>query len=183
MNGLDWNALAGMASTPFPEGWPTDRLVFFSPRDTRVPDVLAAVLSSAQHSVRVNVYGYDMPTLDTILHAKAADPNIYFQMSLDSSQAAGVHEKVLVAPWASSLGTTVAIGRSVKHAISHLKVAVIDGLYVVSGSTNWSVGGAQAQDNELVVQLSPLVATRYSAILDINHCAMLAQMQAKSTKP
>lgn len=100
-------------------------------------------------------------------------------MSLDSSQAAGVHEKVLVAPWASAMGTSVAVGRSVKHAISHLKVAVVDGLYVVGGSTNWSLGGATAQDNELVVQRSPLVAARYSAILDVNHSEMLKQMSAK----
>jgi phosphatidylserine/phosphatidylglycerophosphate/cardiolipin synthase-like enzyme len=168
-----------MASTPFPEGWPTDRLVFFSPRDIRIPEVLAAVLRSAQHSVRVNMFGFDDNTLDLILHGKATNPNIYFQMSLDSSQAAGVHEKVLVAPWASAIGTTVTVGRSVKHAISHLKVAVVDGLYVVSGSTNWSVGGEQAQDNELLVQRSPLVATRYSAILDVNHAEMQKQMAAK----
>jgi len=48
VNGLDWDTFAGMASTPFPEGWPTDRLVFFSPRDIRIPEVVAAVQMSAQ---------------------------------------------------------------------------------------------------------------------------------------
>ena len=178
MEGLDWTALAAMASTPFPDGWPDDRLVYFSPRDVHIPDVLAAVLSSAQHSVRVNMYGYDSEPLDKVLHEKAADPNIYFQMSLDSSQAAGTHERVLLAAWSKALGTSVATGRSVKHAISHLKVAVIDGLYVLGGSTNWSASGEGAQDNELVVQRSPLVAARYSALLDINHAEMLRQMAA-----
>lgn len=179
MDGLDWSALAGMASTPFPEGWPTDRLVYFSPRDVRIPDVLAAVLSSAQHSVRVNIYGYDDERVDEILHGKAADPDLYFQMNLDSSQAGGVHERALVAPWASAMGTTVAVGRSVRGAISHLKVAVVDGLYVISGSTNWSDGGESKQDNALTVERSPLIAARYSAVLDLNHTAMLRQMAAK----
>lgn len=178
MNGLDWERLGALADQPFPHGWPPDRYVFFSPRDVRIPDVIAAVLQAAQHSVRVNMYGYDSPDLDAILRDKAADPDIYFQMSLDKVEAGGVHERELLKLWAPAVGTTVAVGQSVKHAISHLKIAVIDGLYIVSGSTNWSVTGETKQDNELIVQRNPLVAARYSAILDINHREMLRQMAA-----
>lgn len=182
MAGLDWGTLAEFASTPFPAGWPDDRYIFFSPRDLHVEDAIAAVLSSAQHSVRVNMYGYDSQRLDAILQTKAADPDIYFQMSLDKTEAGGVHERALLEPWASAIGTTVAVGQSVRHAISHLKVAVVDGMYVASGSTNWSLSGESKQDNELVVQRSPLVAARYSAVLDINHREMLRQMAAASAK-
>jgi phosphatidylserine/phosphatidylglycerophosphate/cardiolipin synthase-like enzyme len=174
-----WDGLASYAAGPFPHGWPTDRYVFFSPRDTGVHHAIADVIGSAQHSIRVNMFGYDDDDVDAALHGKAADPNVFFQMSLDSSQAGGVHERALLAPWAAAMGTTVAVGRSEKHAISHLKVAVVDGLFTISGSTNWSTSGEQQQDNELVIQRDPLVAARYSAVLDINHAEMLKQMAAK----
>jgi hypothetical protein len=160
-------------------GFPPDMRVFFSPRDTCVPLVLEKIVGAAQSSVKVNMYGYDDDNLDAILHSKAAEPGFCFQMSLDKSQAGGVHEKALVAPWASSFGTSVAVGQSVKHAISHLKVAVVDGLYVISGSTNWSSSGETKQDNELVVHRNVAVAAKYAAILDVNHAAMLGQMAAK----
>lgn len=163
--------------------WPADVRSFFSPRDVCVPLVLSQLLGSATESVKVNMYGYDSGPLDAILHAKAAETGFCFQMSLDKSQAAGVHERALVQPWASSLGTTVAVGTSVKHAISHLKVAVVDGLYVISGSTNWSTSGETLQDNELVIHRNAAIAARYGAILDLNHAAMLAQMTASGGQP
>ena len=156
--------------------WPPDVRSFFSPRDTCVPLVLEQLIGSARESVKVNMYGFDDPKLDGILHSKAAQEGFCFQMSLDRSQAGGVHEKALVAPWAQSLGTTVAVGTSIKSAISHLKVAIVDGLYVISGSTNWSVSGETLQDNELVIHRNAAIAARYGAILDMNHAAMLAQM-------
>lgn len=157
-------------------GWPEDVRAFFSPRDVCVPLVLASIIGSAQNSVKVNMYGYDDDRLDAILHAKAAEPGFCFQMSLDKSQSKGVHEKALVAPWASSEGTSVAVGTSIKHAISHLKVCIVDGLYVIGGSTNWSTSGETKQDNELIIQRSATIAARYGAILDANHAAMLQQM-------
>lgn len=156
-------------------GWPEDRRSFFSPRDTYVHEVLVAAITSAQLSVKVNMYGYDDDEIDKALHGKAAEAGFVFQMSLDKSQAGGVHEKVLVAPWAASLGTSVAVGQSADHAISHLKVAVIDGLITVSGSTNWSASGEGKQDNELIVSVNPDVARRYSTILDLNHTEMIKQ--------
>lgn len=62
-------------------------------------------------------------------------------MSLDKSQAGGVHEKDLLAKWSNDqFGNSIAIGTSeVHHAISHLKVLIVDGVYSVTGSTNWSI--------------------------------------------
>lgn len=174
---FDWTSLDNY-SIDF-TGWPDDVRSFFSPRDVCVPLVLQSMLESAQNSVKVNMYGYDDDRLDAILHGKALQPGFCFQMSLDKSQAGGVHEKVLVTPWANSLGTSVAIGTSIKHAISHLKVCIIDGLYVISGSTNWSTSGETKQDNELVIHRSDRLAARYGAILDLNHAAMLQQMSLK----
>lgn len=158
--------------------WPPDVRSFFSPRDACIPQVLQQMIGAARASVKVNMYGYDDPSLDAILHSKAAVPGFCFQMSLDKSQSQGLHEKALVAPWASSLGTSVAVGTSIKNAISHLKVCVIDGLYVLSGSTNWSSSGETRQDNELMVHRNAALASMYGSVLDSNHAAMLLQMVA-----
>lgn len=169
---FDWGWLDTLADFT---GWPDDVRSFFSPRDTCVPLVLERLVGAAQQSVKVNMYGYDDDRLDAILHSKAAEPGFCFQMSLDKSQAGGVHEKALLAPWATSAGTTIAVGQSINHAISHLKVCIVDGLYVISGSTNWSASGETKQDNELVLHRNDRLAARYAAILDANHAAMLAQ--------
>lgn len=175
--GLDWALLSSYAASPFPPGWSADRYVYFSPVD-HVHNVLIDVIDSAAHRIMVNMYGYDDEGIDSILHGKAADPAITFLMNLDRSQAGGVHEKALLQPWASAEGTSVAVGTSAKHAISHLKVAIIDGLYVIGGSTNWSLGGESAQDNELILTRDPLLASRYESILLANHVTMLKQMAA-----
>lgn len=159
----------------FPDGWPVDRFSFFSPVDD-VHSALTDVIASASHCVMVNMYGYDDDEIDALLHSKAASPAVTFLMNLDKSQAGGVHEKVLLQPWSSAQGTSVAIGQSVKHAISHLKICVVDHQFVIGGSTNWSVSGESKQDNELVVQNNPIVAGVYESILLHNHVEMLKQM-------
>lgn len=76
-----------------------------------------------------------------------------------------------------AMGTSIAVGTSSKHAISHLKVLIVDGLYVVTGSTNWSLGGEEKQDNELAVMRSAVVAAAFRTKLDIDHDFMLAAMK------
>lgn len=176
---LDWPGLARHAATVFPPGWPGDEYVFFSPRDPGVHEAIMDVVSSAAHSVVANHYGFDDQQISDLLLGKSADPEIAFVLNLDETQAAGVHEKALLAAWQSHVGTSVAVGQSLKHAISHLKVTVIDGLYVLSGSTNLSLSGEQKQDNELRITRNPLLAARYSSVIMLNHAAMLQQMAAK----
>jgi phosphatidylserine/phosphatidylglycerophosphate/cardiolipin synthase-like enzyme len=64
----------------------------------------------------------------------------------------------------------------VHSAISHLKVLIVDGVYTVKGSTNWSLSGEQKQDNELTLSRNAVVAAETRAILDLNHDFMLKQM-------
>lgn len=175
----DWDALAAFAAQPFAPGWPDDQYTFFSPVD-RVHEVILAVVRSASISLMGNHYGFDDDEVSAAMLAKFKDAQLACMLNLDSSQAAGTHEKVLLESWASYVGNSVAIGQSAKSAISHLKVTVIDGLYVISGSTNLSLSGEQKQDNELAVRRNPLLAARYAGIIMHNHLTMLNQMAAKA---
>ena len=103
-------------------------------------------------------------------------------MSLDRTQAGGVHEKQLLAKWENQkVGNSIAIGESTRGAISHMKIVIIDGIYTVRGSTNWSLAGEQKQDNELTVHNNAVIAAETRAELDRNHDAMLKQMAARSS--
>jgi phosphatidylserine/phosphatidylglycerophosphate/cardiolipin synthase-like enzyme len=161
----------------FLDGYPADQRTFFSPRDN-VHGVLVSLLDSAQHSIVVNMFGYDDDELNSIIQGKLTDEKIFVQMSLDRSQAAGVHEKQILAKWNNdALGNSIAIGTSSVHnAISHLKIVIVDGVYTVKGSTNWSLSGEQQQDNELTVSRNAVIAAETRAILDLNHDFMLKQM-------
>jgi phosphatidylserine/phosphatidylglycerophosphate/cardiolipin synthase-like enzyme len=170
---LDWHGLAANALTPFPPMWNANEYVFFSPRDPGVHAVILSIVQSASHSVLANHYGFDDDQISAAMLIKAKDPNIAFVLNLDSSQAGGVHEKVLLEQWHDLLGASVAVGQSIKHAISHLKVTVVDGLYIVSGSTNLSLSGENKQDNELRVTRDALMAARYSSLILMNHTEML----------
>jgi phosphatidylserine/phosphatidylglycerophosphate/cardiolipin synthase-like enzyme len=78
-------------------------------------------------------------------------------------------------------GNSVAIGTSEKLAISHLKVVIVDGVYTVTGSTNWSLSGEEKQDNHLTLSRNAVVAAETRAVLDRNHDFMLKQMAKKRT--
>jgi hypothetical protein len=103
------------AEGTFLDGYPDDERTFFAPRDN-VHGLLVALLGTAQHSIVVNMFGYDDDELNTIIQGKLADERVYVQMSLDRSQAPGVHEKGILAKWASNaFGNSIAIGTSSVH--------------------------------------------------------------------
>ena len=173
-----WEDLAQYkAEGRFLDGYPDDERTFFAPRDN-VHGLLVAVLGSAQHSIVVNMFGYDDDELNKIIQGKLTDEKIYVQMSLDRSQASGVHEKQILASWSNdAFGNSIAIGTSSVHnAISHLKIVIVNGVYTVKGSTNWSLSGEQQQDNELSLNRNAVIAAETRAILDLNHDFMLKQM-------
>jgi phosphatidylserine/phosphatidylglycerophosphate/cardiolipin synthase-like enzyme len=176
--GFVWDGLAQYkAEGRFLDGYPSEQRSFFSPRD-HVHPLLASLLASAQHSIVLNMYGYDDPELDELIRGKLDSKHVYVQMSLDKSQAGGVHEKELLAKWSNDgFGNSIAIGTSeVHHAISHLKVLIVDGVYTVTGSTNWSISGESEQDNQLTLSRNAVVASELRAVLDLNHDWMLKQM-------
>lgn len=168
----DLKVLDDFASGGFAHDWAPNYRVFYSPVDD-VHSVLKTCLAAAKQSVALAMYGFDDDELADIIRQKLEDPAIVVQLTLDSSQAGGVHEKALLAK-ESYPSSVVAVGRSERGAIMHQKILVVDGILTVTGSTNWSLAGEQKQDNECSVHLDRAWAAKARARADAIHAHMLA---------
>jgi phosphatidylserine/phosphatidylglycerophosphate/cardiolipin synthase-like enzyme len=166
-----------------PSGYPANMRTFYSPEDY-VPQVLQSVISSVSKSIVVAMYAFDDDVLAAMLDAALKNPAIFVQITLDLSQTVVPHEKAILAKYANDMtGNSVAIGQSEKGGIMHRKMVIVDGLWRVSGSTNWSTTGQTIQDNELTIIRDAMVCAEARPILDIEHDSALKQMAAHHSSP
>jgi phosphatidylserine/phosphatidylglycerophosphate/cardiolipin synthase-like enzyme len=167
----------------FPTGYSQDAFSFYSPRDPGVHAVIIWTLLQATHSLAVNMYGFDDPQASAIIRLHTENGAIAVTMSLDKSQAGGRAENAILQTYNHDLiGNSIAIGRSSRGDISHDKLLVVDGQYLITGSTNWSFGGEALQDNQLTLTREPLAAAEARTIIDMDHDDMLKQMAATGGK-
>ena len=118
--------------------------LFYVGRDD-VHDILKHVISRVSISLYLNMFGFDDDELNNIIWSKVMDPNITVVITLDESQAGGVHEKTLLdqdqKESLTNFNTHFVVGQSATHQISHTKGFVADGKVGAEGSTNWSASG------------------------------------------
>jgi hypothetical protein len=176
----------------------SDFHLFYVGRDD-VHDILKYVLSRVSTSLYLNMFGFDDQELNDILMANAKDPNITMLVTLDRSQAGGVHEKAILdadlAGNAAAFNTHFAIGQSATHQISHTKGFVADGRVAGEGSTNWSGAGEgtyivlgsgasqkpgfKAQNNTQSIITDPDTCARFSAELIAEHLTAASQADGR----
>lgn len=161
---------------PPDSSYPANLRTFYSPVDD-VHGALEAVIGSCRKSLVVAMYGYDDDDLAALIAHLLDNPAIHCQITLDKSQAGGVHERALLDKYKAEMSSnSVAIGTSERSAIMHRKMAIVDGVWRISGSTNWSTSGETLQDNELTVLRDATAAAEARAVLDLEHVKALTQM-------
>lgn len=173
--------------------------IFLVGRDD-VHGILKYLISSETLNLTGNAYGYDDEEINDAILSLFKKPHVQVQMTLDKSQAGGVHERKIIAADREldpiDFNNSFAIGNSATHQISHTKAFVLlgQGIYI-EGSTNLSASGEgtgvslkadvanpsgfKAQNNTLVVSTNPVGLMRLKAKLDAEHRVALAQ-QAKA---
>jgi hypothetical protein len=174
-----------------------DSWLFYVGRDD-VHGVLKTILTDETMALKLSMFGYDDEELNDVIVKKLQDEMVKVQITLDKSQAGGVHERKILEANATLAGerwfNSVAIGQSETHQIVHTKggVLVSQGLWF-EGSTNWSASGEgtgrhpdgtheagyKAQENTLLVSANPVHLIRFATRLDASHMVAQKQQAAK----
>jgi hypothetical protein len=173
--------------------------LFYVGRDD-VHDILKYILSRVSISLYLNMFGFDDSELNNILMQKALNPAVTMLVTLDKSQAGGVHEKALLDADAkynlAAYNTHFVTGQSATHQISHTKGFVADGRVAAEGSTNWSSSGEgtfvvngkaggpgyKAQNNTQSVITDPDTIVRFQTELIAEHMIAQAAQKPAGTK-
>src|SRR5260370_35119036 len=102
--------------------------LFYVGRDD-VHSILNHLLSRITTSLYLNMFGYDDEELNNECMRCAEDASVTTIITLDRSQAGGVHEKTILSSDASkdpaAYSSHFVIGKSATHQIRHKKVAAM----------------------------------------------------------
>jgi len=172
-----------------------DHYLFFVGRDD-VHGILHSLIPQESLNFKMNMFGYDDEELNADILALFNNPGVQVQISLDKSQAGGVHEKKIIAADLAKdpkdFSNSFTILQSDTHQISHTKGGVLASLGIwFEGSTNWSNSGEgtgislkvdlknpvgfKAQNNTLLVSTNKVGLLRFSHQLDTEHKVGLEQ--------
>jgi phosphatidylserine/phosphatidylglycerophosphate/cardiolipin synthase-like enzyme len=175
-----WDGLSAYKATPFPPDYPSNTKHLFAPVD-QVHEAFVALCSPSDlSSLDASMYGWDDSTIDELFRRALLQERLPVTLCLDSSQAAGVHEREIVAKWpGGELGNDVVIGRSAKGAINHDKLIVVNRLLTICGSTNLSEGGESRQNNEATIVYDRAFAGEVVNRIQIIKAQMRQQMEAR----
>jgi len=170
------------------QGASPDFQLFFVGRDN-VHEILKHILSRVQSSLYLSMFGYDDDELNDLVMDIVHNPTITCLITLDKSQAGGVHERRLLESDAAKdpigFNTHFVIGQSATHQINHTKGFVADGGVGGEGSTNWSNSGEgtfvvagqaggkgyKAQNNTQTIFTCPSAVRRFQDQLIAEHLA------------
>jgi len=163
-----------------PTGYEPNVRRFYPPHDDAHP-VIMALLKEVRTSLVLSMFGFTDTEAAAEVDRCLRDANIYSQITLDSTQFGGKTEHELLAGfrWEDE-GNSVAVGRSEKGEIVHRKVMIINGVWLVTGSTNWSLNGEQRQANELTVTYDAIACAEARHLLDLSHTKALQDMAKKA---
>lgn len=172
-----------------------DHYLFFVGRDD-VHGILKHLIAKETLEFDMNMFGYDDEELDQIIWQLIKNPSVHVQISLDKSQAGGVHEALLLKADQekdpTDFSNSFVILQSATHQISHTKGGVLVAQQIwFEGSTNWSAGGEgtgitlkadiknpagfKAQNNTLLVSTNPVSLLRFKTQLKFEHQIGIAQ--------
>lgn len=152
----DLNVLDRFKTGGVAVGYPPDRRTLYAPVDD-LHGALIYIARVARKELIVAMFGFDDEELAGVIKERLSDPTCFVQLTLDKTQAGGKHEKAILEQ-AGYPNTSIAVGSSEHGRIMHMKLMVVDGVWLVSGSTNWSSGAEDLQDNELTIRYSPIEA-------------------------
>lgn len=172
---------------PAPGGtdYPAGVARLFAPDDD-IHGAMVYVVEHTQVSLGAAMYGWDDPEIQGLFAKIWIDEKLPVLVALDSVEAGGVHEHALLAQLeqllpASAFGSTLVVGQSRLHAISHLKLIRSDDI-TIGGSTNLSAAGESKQNNEAIFIKSASYALETQAKIDLTAAEMRAQMLAKEQR-
>ncbi len=117
--------------------------------------LIVSLIDGASRSVYVMMYSF---TSDEIANAliRAKNRGVEVKVVIESQQA-----NISGSEYGRLLSAGVDVRLDGNPRLMHHKVAIIDGILVVTGSYNWSRAAEQDNDENLIIIIDPLIAEDY----------------------
>lgn len=146
--------------------------------ETTSNGLIAYFVKQVKKSLHIAVFVYsDQKISDTVggVHDKGVedikvliDPDFYRQPYSKAYDAMGVcpppgkrNSKIKVKPWQNPITTVGFPTGPMGDRGVHSKMAILDGILVITGSHNWSISGNYSNDETLIAIENPTVAAHY----------------------